>query len=323
MVLQFIRGAALASRLAALAGVVALAVILPLTAGCGRQTAPDDAAGTAPGRPADPPGRRPAGRPAPPRDLEARLLAMQPEAPDTAGRAFVRNLSPAQAEALQAAPERLRQAAAVNDWLEVLEELAEIPHPQTLPAVSAALEHDDASVRQKAFAVIEGYQTADILPLVRKGLGDADAEVRLAAVYALAAVVDPAVSALLIEAMQDDSLFVRQAVFAMLEAKPAEVRQDVYEAGIGSPHDDVWGEVVSAILFHPSHDAVMTLMTGLKSPSEFQRDQVNDALQFLVSERFDSYDEARTWWDANRHRFADDLEEKPEDDEGAAEPTAP
>ncbi len=319
MVLPFSRGAAQARRLAALAGVLTLAVLAHLTAGCGRQSAPDDASVAPSGRPAAPPARRQGGRPTPPRDLEARLIAVQPEAPDTAGRAFVRNLSPAQAEALKAAPERLRQAEAADDWLGVLEELAEIPHPQTLPAVSAALEHDDAGVRQKAFAVIEGYQTADILPLVRKGLGDADADVRLAAVHALAAVVDPAVSALLIEAMQDDSLFVRQAVFAMLEAKPAEVRQDVYEAGIGSPHDDVWGEVVSAILFDPSHDAVMTLMAGLKSPSEFQRGQVNDALQFLVSERFDSYDEARTWWDANRHRFDDELQEKHEDeDEGKA-----
>lgn len=320
MALQSSCTTALARRLSALAGVLTLAVLANLTAGCGRQERPDEASETPSGQPSERPSRRQAGRPAPPSDLEARLIAAHPEGLNTTGRAFIRNLSPAQSEALNTAPERLRQAEAANDWLDVLQELAEIPHPRALPAVSAALNHDDASVRQQAFAVIEGYQTADILPLVRQGLADDEPDVRLAAISALAAVVDPGVSALLTEALQDSSIFVRQAVFAMLEAKPAEVRQDIFEAGIASPHDDVWGEVISAIIFHPSHDAVMTLMTGLKSPSEFQRDQVNDALQFLVSERFDSYDEARAWWEAHRHRFDDALQEKPEADDAAEAP---
>jgi len=247
--------------------------------------------------------------------LMARMRNLDGGRTATTGRAFVRHLSPDQEAALSSALDRFQKAEDTAAKLAVLDDLEEIPHARTLPIVKAALQAGEAEVRQRAFEVISGYDVADVLPLAKQGLSDPDADVRQAAVESLAAVSDPGVSALLIEALRDTEEAVRQAVFGILEDKSADTRQDVYEAGIASPYEDVWDEVVSAITFEPTHDGVYTLLEGLKSSSEDERDRVNDALYFLLSERFDSYAEGRRWWEANRSRFDDEVMEKDEDAE--------
>jgi hypothetical protein len=225
-------------------------------------------------------------------------------------RAFVRRPSPAQQEILGTALERFQAATEPSAKLEILDELAEIPHLDTLAVVKRALLDDDADIRQRALEVIEGYTTAETLPLIKAALADPDADVRLAAVNALAAITDSGAKALLMAALSDSEQEVREAVFAGLESQSADTRLDVYGAGIVSAYEDVWENVVSAILFAPTQDAMYVLLEGLREPGSEKHQRTNSALYFLLSEQFETYDEGLRWWDANRDRFDASVEEK-------------
>ena len=52
------------------------------------------------------------------------------------------------------------------------------------------------------------------------------------------------------------------------------------------------------------------LITGLKDSNPDFRDTVKSAIEFLVSQEFNTYDQAKKWWDANRGKYNDDLSEK-------------
>lgn len=305
---------------------IVVSTLIGAAAGCGRK--PEK---TAEAEPAAPSAARSAQRAAKLRERQARhrqgqpdpekmqaamarIRSLEAEKPDSAGRAFIKHLSSEQEVLLATALDRFRAAPDDSARMALLEELAEVPSERTIAVVKEALAAGDPDVREQAFAVIEGYTVADILPLARQGLADPEPEVRLAAVNSLAAVTDADVTALLLDALQDPDAFVRQAVFGVLEGKSAEIRQEIYDAGINSTHEDVWDEVITALMFNPSQDGMYTLLEGLKSSSQVQRDRVNAAFYFLVSERFRTYDEGRRWWEANRNRFDDELEEK---DDGA------
>jgi hypothetical protein len=57
------------------------------------------------------------------------------------------------------------------------------------------------------------------------------------------------------------------------------------------------------------------LLQGLRDESEDVRENTSDAIFFLVSEEFVSYDAARAWWDSNAHRFDGELFVPDDEDE--------
>lgn len=52
------------------------------------------------------------------------------------------------------------------------------------------------------------------------------------------------------------------------------------------------------------------LITGLKDPNPDFHNEVKTQIDFLISEKFDTYEQAKKWWDENRSHFKDDLSEK-------------
>jgi hypothetical protein len=52
------------------------------------------------------------------------------------------------------------------------------------------------------------------------------------------------------------------------------------------------------------------LIIGLKDPNPDFRNEVRTEINFLVSQKFDTYDQAKKWWDDNRSKFGDTLAKK-------------
>ena len=94
------------------------------------------------------------------------------------------------------------------------------------------------------------------------------------------------------------------------DQKDPDVRLSVLKAGIASQYEDVKEDTVSSLIDASSPAAMDILITGLKDPNPDFRDSVKSAIDFLVSQEFDTYDQAQKWWDANRSKYDDDLSEK-------------
>jgi len=59
-----------------------------------------------------------------------------------------------------------------------------------------------------------------------------------------------------------------------------------------------------------SPQAVDTLIEGLKDTNADFRNDVTQALDFLISHECTGYGECKSWWNANRNRFDNELNEK-------------
>ncbi len=186
-------------------------------------------------------------------------------------------------------------------------------HPESIPAlVYKALDDKDLDVRTAAMDMLSmnDINDSNVVYVAAKALKDTELDIRQSAIEACETVTDPAVGKVLAAALADENEDVRIAAIELADQKEPAVRLLVLKAGIAGKYDDVKESAVSSLIDVSSPAAMDILITGLKDPSPDFRDSVKSAIDFLVSQKFDTYDQAKKWWDANRTKFNDDLSEK-------------
>ena len=186
-------------------------------------------------------------------------------------------------------------------------------YPELIPAlVYKALDDNDLDVRTAAMETLSMNDVNDpnVVYVAAKALRDTEPDIRKSAIQACEPVTDPAVGKVLVDALADESEDVRTAVLETASQKEPDVFLPILKAGITSKYEDVKESVVSALIDASSPDAMDILITGLKDSNPDFRDTVKSAIDFLVSKEFDTYDQAKKWWDDNRSKFNDDLSEK-------------
>ncbi len=186
-------------------------------------------------------------------------------------------------------------------------------YPELIPAlVYKALDDNDLDVRTAAMEALSMNDINDpnVVYVAAKALNDTEPDIRKSAIEACEAVTDPAVGKVLVDALADESEDVRTAAIQAANQEDLDVRLSVLKAGITSQYEDVKEDVVSSLIDASSPAAMDILITGLKDPNPDFRDSVKSAIDFLVSQEFDTYDQAQKWWDANRSKYDDDLSEK-------------
>ena len=191
--------------------------------------------------------------------------------------------------------------------IEIIETLSEICPDSVVKIVDKALDDDDPEVRRAAMELLVDYELPDVLPVISKALGDEDEQTREAAVDVLTFVKDPKVGELLVQALGDSSESVRMAALEVAEEQEENVKLDVLKAAISSSYEEVKEDAVSTLIDVSNHYAMDILILGLKDSDAEFREEVNLAISFLISEEFDSYEEAKNWWDANRDKYDDEL----------------
>ena len=110
--------------------------------------------------------------------------------------------------------------------------------------------------------------------------------------------------------LNDESELVREASLEMIAEQPNDVRYALYKEGLKSSNEDVFSGIVSALEDESNHRAMDALIEGLRHSNADFREVVSDAIDFLVSETFESYEEAKAWWAANKNKYDDELFEK-------------
>ncbi len=178
--------------------------------------------------------------------------------------------------------------------------------------VYKVLDDNDAEVRKAAMEMltIEDLDDPNIIYVAAKGLKDSEPEVRKSAIEACAPITDPAVESVLLAAIDNSSQEVRTRAIEIAARKDPAVCLSVLKAGITSQYGDVKEDTVSALVDASSPAAMDILITGLKDTDPDFRNEVRTEIDFLISQKFDTYDQAKKWWDANRSKFDDILAEK-------------
>jgi major membrane immunogen (membrane-anchored lipoprotein) len=183
-------------------------------------------------------------------------------------------------------------------------------HPEAvLIMVEKALDDKDIDVRSAALELllVKEQNDPNAVRVIAKALKDSQQLVRQSAVLACDPINDAGVSSVLVQALNDESEDVRTAAFQIADQKDAVIRLDVLKTGIVSSYDDVKNAAIPSLIEISSPAAVDILITGLKDPSPEFREQVKLALSSLVSQDFDTYEQAKSWWDSNRKKFDDEL----------------
>ena len=186
-------------------------------------------------------------------------------------------------------------------------------HPeQAVGLVNKALNYSDAEVRLAAIETLSDNDQLgpEAVPAITKALKDADERVRQAAVEACSSLNSPDVAKILAQAVNDSSEDVRSAAFGAVGDKEPPVRLEVLKAGITSRYADAKEAAVTSLIDLSSPAAVDVLIPALKDPDPDFREDVSSAIEFLISQEFQTYDQAKKWWDANRKKFDDELNEK-------------
>jgi hypothetical protein len=186
-------------------------------------------------------------------------------------------------------------------------------HPELIPAlVYKALDDNDLDVRTAAMEALSASDINDpnVVYVAAKALKDTEPDIRKSAIQACENVTDPAVGKVILDALADESEDVRTAAIQAADQKESAVRLSVLNAGITSQYEDVKESAVSSLIDVSTPAAMDILITGLKDSNPDFRDTVKSAIEFLVSQEFDTYGQAQKWWDANRTKFNDDLSEK-------------
>ncbi len=188
-------------------------------------------------------------------------------------------------------------------------EMSESNPDSLLGIVDTALDDPDEEVRQAAMeALVDSEPNAPGLSdVVTKAIFDSDPQVRESAVEACGFVEGAQADELLAQALDDESDDVRMSVFDVIENKDTGVQLKVLTPAIASRYKDVREGALSTLIDISSPAAMDILIEGLKDPDADFRDDVTDAISFLVSEDFEDYQQAKKWWNANRHRFDDEL----------------
>jgi hypothetical protein len=199
-----------------------------------------------------------------------------------------------------------------DEKIEFITDYAE-EHPESEALmVYKVLDDNDVEVRTAAMEMLAMKDLNDInvVYVAAKALKDTEPQVRQSAVEACSALTDPVVGSVLIEALADESEEVRTAAIQMADQKEPDIRLSVLKAGITSKHEDVKENSVSSLIDLSTPESVDALIEGLKDPNPDFRESVKSAINFLVSQEFDTYDQAIKWWTANRNKFDNELMEK-------------
>ncbi len=297
-------------RLLPAALTVLLATLVIGTSACRKR---DPGSASAPSAP-KPPNAGATAQPAPgafnPAAIEpsAGTGAAAPKAPDP--RTYKAQLSPADKARVEGATQRFPRVKGADERLAILQSVADLCAPEVVRLVAEAQNDPTPEVRQYALNLLNGYSSADVLAAAQTGLKDGEEEVRVAAVLAMTRVEAPEVAGVLSTALRDTSPEVTDAVFQVLAQRPFGVQAPVLEGGLKSDNEMVKARTLS-VLRDTQNRGVMDLLIGaLRDPAPEFRDEVKSAISFLVSQDFNTYDEARAWWATNKDRYGDDLFEK-------------
>ena len=163
---------------------------------------------------------------------------------------------------------------------------------------------DQAQMDQSGQENPERADPRTVIDGVMSALDDPDPEVREEALDALEELDDEAINLALLKALADENADVREkAMEVMEEIQSANILPSLEQALV-SGDDDMQEEALSILEDIPDPRAVdLIIEQGLLHYNHSISEEAFHSLEFITGQEFDSYEQARAWWDANRDTF--------------------
>jgi HEAT repeat protein len=179
--------------------------------------------------------------------------------------------------------------------------------PCVIGIVQMAVAEKDANVALAGIELLQGYESPKVLPAVVNAMAYPNEEVRRTAVNILLDINDPKAGDLLATALSDESEDIRDAALDITRYKDKQIQFRVLETAISCPFSDTKEKSVFMLENIRDHRAVDILIEALRDEDAEFREKVSSAISMLLDKEFESYKEAKTWWEKNRDRYDEDL----------------
>ena len=213
--------------------------------------------------------------------------------------------------------EQLKHYLTDDDRLDLLSELYGSTNPLVLDIVYRELDNPNVDIRLDALDLLSEFKNEEIFENLSKALNDKSEDVRIAAIELLDDIEIKGGSSyeadLLAKGVGDKSEDVREAALSVLQDKPKFEIETIAETAIASKYPEVKEEILSYLTQDPSMNGVEIIMKGLLDKNQEFKENVQFELEVITDQEFDSYEEAKEWWNKNKALLEDDL--KQEDDE--------
>lgn len=194
-----------------------------------------------------------------------------------------------------------------EDKIAALQKLIGIDDPIVMDVVMMALNDDNPDIRELALDVIMNIDDPAVIPAVVKALDDDNPDIREYALDALMEVDDPRINEALLKALDDENVDVRDnALNIMLYISSPNVI-DALAKAITDPDPDIREKAIIVLedIQDPRTIDILIEKGLLHDDDEIRQDAL-DSLNFITDQEFQSYEEARAWWDRNRATFSFD-----------------
>ena len=201
----------------------------------------------------------------------------------------------------------LRMDLPYEEKLRAIEALDGIYNPAILEAVSAALDEANVDIREAALDSIMDLNDPVVIPVVMKALDDEDPDIREYALDAVMDIDDERLNDVFDKALDDENVDVRDnAVDLMLFIESPNILPSLAKA-MNDPDEDIRDKALITIEDIPDPRAIdILIQQGLLNDNETIQEDTMDSLEFIFDREFKDYQEARSWWDANRNTWVFD-----------------
>lgn len=165
----------------------------------------------------------------------------------------------------------------------------------------------DPSIRGQALALLEGYNSNKVLPVVAQALNDSDAEVRREAVAVASTVTTPEAANVLLTALEDADMNVRQASFQALMNQDTAARQAAIVAAASSGYTDLALAGLNNLRILTDKSAVSLVISSLGHREPLVQDLAHEILYLTFQADLRSPAVATAWWVAHQDLFDGNL----------------
>ena len=188
--------------------------------------------------------------------------------------------------------------------------------PCVIGIVQTAVAEQDANVALAAIELLQGYESPKVLPAIADAMSHPNEDVRQTALNLLLDINDPQAGELLATALSDKSEDIRDAALDITRYKDKQIQFKVLETAISCPFSDIKEKSVFMLENIRDHRSVDILIEALRDKDAEFREKVGSAISMLLDKEFESYKEAKTWWEKNRDRYDEDLSLSIEEEQG-------
>jgi hypothetical protein len=197
----------------------------------------------------------------------------------------------------------LNQASVV----ELLELAAETGEGRLIGLVDAVLQQTNPDLRSEALRLFSRFSGKEVADLLLRGLNDPQEEVRLAALEGAIGLSTAYLTPVLQAAFNNASVDVRMNALEMIESLPPALQLGLLVEGAQNSASDVAVRSLDSAIHLVNKRRIMDFFPALDSPQAEVQATAQEFFEFHLGQTFDSQAKARAWWQANSHRFDQDL----------------